>query len=334
MSKSIERSRMLLVCSHSRIKYCIEKLTNKKYQQFKIVGAVVYNRDMKGEKINRIPVIANKDELFEYLRKAVVDEVFLDIEISDELQKSLVEKFLEMGIVVHINMEKNHEEYPNKIIEHYGGCSVLTTSINTATVYQRFAKRAMDIVGGIVGLLFTGIVFLIFAPIIYRQSPGPIFFVQERVGKNGRKFKMYKFRSMYLDAEERKKELMEKNKMHGLMFKMDDDPRIIPIGKLMRKLSLDEFPQFWNVLRGNMSLVGTRPPTVDEYNQYLNYHKVRLSIKPGITGMWQVSGRNDIVDFEEVVKLDRMYILDWNLKLDIKILFKTVIAVFASRGAV
>ena len=192
----------------------------------------------------------------------------------------------------------------------------------------------MDILGGIVGLMITGVLFLIFAPIICIQSPGPVFFSQIRVGKNGRKFRIYKFRSMYMDAEERKKELMEQNKMNGLMFKMDDDPRVIPIGKFIRKYSIDEFPQFWNVLKGDMSLVGTRPPTVDEYEQYDPHHKVRLSIKPGLTGMWQVSGRSDITDFEEVVGLDDQYIREWSIRLDIRILFQTVGAVLKSRGSV
>ena len=118
------------------------------------------------------------------------------------------------------------------------------------------------------------------------------------------------------------------------MFKMDDDPRITPIGKIIRKYSLDEFPQFWNVLKGDMSLVGTRPPTVDEFEQYEGHHKVRLSIKPGLTGMWQVSGRSDITDFEEVVRLDNKYIAEWNLRLDIKIIIKTIGVVLGSKGSV
>ena len=150
---------------------------------------------------------------------------------------------------------------------------------------------------------------------------------------NGRYFYIYKFRSMYKDAEERKKALMEKNEMKGLMFKMTDDPRITKVGKFIRKTSIDELPQFFNVLIGDMSLVGTRPPTVDEFKQYESYHKRRLSMKPGITGMWQVSGRSDIEDFEEVVKLDLQYIDNWSIGLDIKILFKTVGAVFKRGGA-
>ena len=201
----------------------------------------------------------------------------------------------------------------------------------------------MDILGGIVGIIFTAILTVILGPIIYIQSPGPIFFSQERVGKNGRKFRIYKFRSMYPDAEKRKKELMAKNEMQGFMFKMDADPRIIGsgpdgtrhgLGWFIRKTSLDEFPQFFNILKGDMSLVGTRPPTVDEYEQYERHHKVRLAAKPGLTGMWQVSGRSDIVDFEEVVALDKKYIEEWNIGLDLKILCQTVKVVVTGKGSV
>ena len=163
---------------------------------------------------------------------------------------------------------------------------------------------------------------------------------------NGRKFKFYKIRSMYLDAEQRKAELMKDNRVSdGMMFKLDFDPRIIGneilpdgtrktgIGEFIRKYSLDELPQFWNVLKGDMSLVGTRPPTVDEWEKYKLHHRARLAMKPGITGMWQVSGRSDITDFEEVVKLDTEYICNWSMGLDFRLLFKTVGAVIKKRGA-
>ena len=200
----------------------------------------------------------------------------------------------------------------------------------------------MDICGGLAGCILTGIIFLFVAPAIYIKSPGPIFFSQYRVGKNGRKFKIYKFRSMYMDAEERKKELMKQNRVSdGLMFKMENDPRVIGsekgpgkgIGNFIRKTSLDEFPQFFNVLKGDMSLVGTRPPTVDEWEKYELHHRARLAIKPGLTGMWQVSGRSEITDFEEVVKQDTKYISEWSFMLDIKILFKTVLIVLGQKGS-
>ena len=137
---------------------------------------------------------------------------------------------------------------------------------------------------------------------------------------------------MYIDAEERKKELMAQNEMNGLMFKMKDDPRITKVGKFIRKTSIDELPQFINVLKGDMSLVGTRPPTVGEFKQYKGHHKRRLSMKPGFTVMWQAYGRNRVMDFDEVVKMDLEYIDNWSILLDIKILFKTVATVFTNHG--
>jgi lipopolysaccharide/colanic/teichoic acid biosynthesis glycosyltransferase len=206
-------------------------------------------------------------------------------------------------------------------------------------------KRVIDIIGGLVGSFIAIIIMIIVGPIIKTKSPGPIIFVQERVGKNGKVFKMYKIRSMYMDAEERKAELLSQNKMDGFMFKMNDDPRIIGsekkgkngepkgIGNFIRKTSLDEFPQFFNVLKGDMSLVGTRPPTIDEWNKYSSQHRKRLSIKPGITGLWQISGRSNITNFDEVVRLDSEYIDNWTFGMDMKILVKTLEKVFKKDGA-
>ena len=220
-------------------------------------------------------------------------------------------------------------------MEEIEGYTVISSSINMASQKQVFVKRLMDIAGGVVGMIGTVLITIVIGPMIYIKSPGPIFFSQTRVGKNGRKFKIYKFRSMYMDAEELKKELMAQNNIKdGMMFKMDNDPRIIKgIGNFIRDFSLDEFPQFWNVLKGDMSLVGTRPPTVDEWEKYDLHHRARLAIKPGITGMWQISGRSDITDFEEVVRLDTEYIKNWDLGLDIKILLKTLLVVIGKDGA-
>ena len=216
----------------------------------------------------------------------------------------------------------------------------------TLSTGELFVKRLFDIIGGLVGCVLTGILFLFLAPAIKIQSPGPVFFSQIRVGKNGKKFKLYKFRSMYTDAEERKAQLAAENRVtDGLMFKLDFDPRIIGcrqlpdgtvkkgIGNFIRDWSFDEFPQFWNVLKGDMSLVGTRPPTEDEWVRYELHHRSRLAIKPGITGMWQVSGRSNITDFEKVVELDRYYILNWSLGLDVKIIFRTVPEVVKKNGS-
>lgn len=194
-------------------------------------------------------------------------------------------------------------------------------------------KRFIDIIGAIVGLIISAPIILLVAVPLLLESRGGLFFKQQRVGRNGRLFYMYKLRSMYADAEQRKKEFEEKNHMQGLMFKMDNDPRITKVGRFIRKFSIDELPQFYNVLRGDMSLVGTRPPTLDEFEQYSSHHKRRLSMRPGITGLWQVSGRSQIEDFEEVVRLDCQYIDNWSPGLDIKILFKTLGVVFTGHGA-
>ncbi len=326
------RSVMLLVTTNDRVEPCIIDFEHTLYRNYVIKGIVVTDVPRQGEVIRQVPVVANADNFMEYIRTNVVDEVFINGD-SISSSEALAEELLEMGVIVHFNLVHESKLMPNKVVEKCGPYLVLTSSMCIATPRQLFIKRCMDIVGSLVGLLITGIAFIIFAPIIKKQSPGSIFFSQTRVGKNGRQFKIYKFRSMYTDAEERKKELMEQNKMQGLMFKMDDDPRIFPIGKFMRKFSIDELPQFWNVLRGDMSLVGTRPPTLDEFEQYEAHHRARLGNKPGLTGMWQVSGRSKITDFEEVVSLDTAYISNWNLAMDVRILFKTVKVVLLGRGA-
>lgn len=335
---------MLLITTENRLGELAAKLRRKNYREFRI-GSVSILDDNAYGKDNiieaNIPIIYGKDSLLEYIRQNVVDEVFIDVYQDNKQLTELTDIFLQMGIVVHVGMGFLPENLPNAFMERIGEADAITASINTATGWQLSVKRITDIVGAIVGLAIMGVAFIFVAPIIKKQSPGPVFFKQKRVGKNGRTFYIYKFRSMYMDAEERKKELMAQNEMQGLMFKMDNDPRIIGsekglgkgIGNFIRKTSIDELPQFWNILKGDMSLIGTRPPTVNEYEQYDLHHKIRLSMKPGLTGMWQVSGRSDITDFEEVVRLDTEYIEHWSIGLDLKILFKTIKVVFEGEGS-
>ena len=305
------------------------------YRDYKIVAVVLYDStDNHIKTIHKIPVVSGKNQIIQYVRENVVDEVFIDLKGYEESSEKLSNILVSMGFVVHINLTQFTSNMENKKVQGFGKYVVLSSGMKFASAWQILLKRLMDICGALVGLVITGIAFVIFGPIIKHQSPGPILFAQTRVGRNGREFKIYKFRTMYPDAEARKKELMDQNKMKGFMFKMDNDPRIIPIGHFLRKSSIDELPQFWNVLKGEMSLVGTRPPTVDEYKQYNTRHRKRLAMKPGITGMWQVSGRSDIVDFEEVVALDAKYIQEWTLSMDIKIIWETVKIVFARKGAV
>lgn len=284
--------------------------------------------------LNNCSCIAGVNNIENTARKIAVDEVLFLTEEYDPKIDQLIKQLVSMGITVHFGLSKFlFERLPKTYLQEINGIKVITKSSNYISDRELFIKRAIDIVASIFGLIATAFITVVIGPIIYISSPGPIFFKQTRMGKNGRKFNFYKFRSMYVDAEERKKELMIHNNMDGYMFKMKDDPRITPIGKFIRKTSIDEFPQFWNILKGDMSLIGTRPPTVDEFEQYLNHHKGRLAMKPGLTGMWQASGRSEITNFEEVVELDREYIVNWSLGLDFKIFFKTVLMVLGRKGA-
>ena len=325
---------LIVISSSDRIKEIITSIKEQKYTGYYVSGIILSDLKNVDKNFLGIPVVADQNDAIEYLQAHVVDEVFIDLLEYSKWRNELVDACNEMGITIHLNIGAANLSGRNTLVEKFADHMVITTSISFADPRQLMVKRIMDIIGGIIGLGLTAIIMIIFGPIIFIQSPGSIFFSQERVGRNGRKFKIYKFRSMYLNAEERKKELMSQNKMQGFMFKIDDDPRIIPIGKFMRKTSLDEFPQFWNVLKGDMSLVGTRPPTVDEYEQYETHHKARLAAKPGLTGMWQVSGRSDIIDFEEVVALDKKYITEWNIGIDFRILLQTVRIVITGKGSV
>ena len=284
---------LLIITSSDIAAEVVRSMQEHNYQRFNLIGIVLVDKDMKGQKIEGIPVLANEEDAANYVCREWIDEVFLVISEKYPYPQKLADQLLETGVTVHLNLAKMADAIGKKqLVEKLGDYTVLTTSINYATVKQTFMKRSLDIIGGLAGCILTGIIFIFVAPAIYIQSPGPIFFSQVRVGKNGKKFKMYKFRSMYMDAEERKKELMKDNRVEdGMMFKLEFDPRVIGnkilpngekktgIGNFIRKTSLDEFPQFLNVLKGDMSLVGTRPPTLDEWEKYELHHRARLPMQ-------------------------------------------------------
>ncbi len=205
-------------------------------------------------------------------------------------------------------------------------------NVNNNPVYL-FTKRFIDILGALFGIIFLSFLFIIIATLIKIEDPkGPVLFAQKRVGLNGKEFKMYKFRSMVSDAEERLKELLKYNEVSGAMFKMKADPRITKVGRLIRKTSIDELPQLFNVLKGEMSLVGPRPPLPREVEMYTNFDRQRLMVTPGCTGLWQVSGRNS-VGFQEMVELDLEYIKNRSFLYDLKLIFKTIFILFGSKNA-
>ena len=344
-NKVTEGNRSVVIISTSgMVDSIVENFSLPQFHNFKIVGVHIMDEVAPFKSFGDIPVLGADDDVLDFICHGWVDEVFIRVPEDFAVPKKLTDELITMGITVH-NCIITPDDFGTAYVERFGNYTVLTNSVKMVTYQQMFYKRVLDIIGGIVGCLITLIIFIFIAPIIFIKSPGPIFFKQTRIGRNGKKFKMYKFRSMYMDAEERKKEYMAQNKMDGLMFKMDDDPRIIGsekkgkdgkpkgIGNFIRNTSLDEFPQFFNVLKGDMSLVGTRPPTVDEWEQYDLKHRVRMSIKPGITGLWQISGRSKITDFDEVVRLDSEYIQNWDLGSDIKIILKTIVVVLKRDGA-
>lgn len=312
----------------------------RKYRQYiektniniNIVGFVRVNQkkaERRGYNLGHI------DNLSQILKENVVDEVIFALP-KDYVGK--VEQYIllceEMGLTVRMVLNLYDLKLSKTHLTSIGTLPILTFHTVSLNPAQMFLKRVMDIVGALVGLIITGFLSIFVVAAIKLDSPGPVIFAQDRVGLNGRVFKLYKFRSMTCDADNKKKELAAMNQMSGgLMFKIKNDPRVTKVGSFLRKTSLDELPQFINVLKGDMSLVGTRPPTLDEVSKYETYHRRRISIKPGITGLWQISGRSSITEFDEVVKLDTKYIDEWSIWLDVKIILKTVLIVFKRRGA-
>ena len=359
-----EKRSMILVCAEQDVETVLARRNSEDEAQFS--GIVLTDRNATGETVCGLPVVAVLADAAQYICREWVDEVFLYTDMAglDVLQNmesetenepeteleqgtvaALVDACRQMAVPIHIRVPLGGHK-GRSFVENVNGFNVVTMAANYASPLQLFLKRLLDLLGGLIGSIFALLIVLIIGPMIRKKSPGPVLFKQERIGQNGKHFRIYKIRTMYLDAEERKNEFLDQNRVeNGMMFKLDFDPRIIGneilpdgtkktgIGEWLREHSLDEFPQFWNVLIGNMSLVGTRPPTVDEWEKYTYHHRARLSFKPGITGMWQVSGRSEITDFEEVVRLDTEYIEHWDLGLDLRILLKTIIAVLNGDGA-
>ena len=279
------------------------------------------------------PVLGRVEDLRHIVEDQVVDDVFFVVSPSDlpscEQQIAWCE---EVGVSAHLKVDLVRTLLARTYANEFDGIPILTLASTPHDALAVLAKRAIDIVGCATMLILLSPLMLLAAAAIRLSSAGPAIFSQKRVGLNGRSFKLHKFRSMYIDAEARRASLSELNEISGPVFKMKHDPRITPVGRWLRKFSVDELPQLWNVLRGEMSLVGPRPALASEVKQYHRWQRRRLSIKPGITCLWQVNGRSKI-PFEDWMKLDLEYIDNWSLKLDLKILLRTVPAVVFARGA-
>lgn len=292
----------------------------------KMVGYIAMKRDEY--EADKEEYLGCLEELEQLIRENNLDQIYIIQKHGEELPftQQYVDICIDMGVTVRLVVDFYKRRRAYSYVSTVGTYPVITYHTISLNTYEMAIKRLMDIIGGMVGILLFSPVMLVTAVAIKLDSPGPVIFKQTRVGQNGRNFKIYKFRSMYIDAEERKKELMAQNEIAGgVMFKMKDDPRITKVGRVIRKFSIDELPQFFNVVGGSMSLVGTRPPTLDEVEKYERKQWRRISIKPGITGMWQVNGRSKIDNFDDIVEMDVEYIDNWSLMSDIKIILKTFI---------
>lgn len=327
--------KMYLVTSSDIAERVISNIQKKNLSDMVLDSVAVVDRNLLGSTISGVTVTGNRENLADYIRKNWIDGVFFNCSPDYPAPPEIVKLCADMGVSIYLNIRGLEQYGGSTTLERLAGYTVLECNVNRMSVRDAAVKRLIDIAGGLLGCMCMLVLLCILFPAIKIKSPGPVFFSQVRVGRNGKQFKIYKFRSMYNDAEKQKNDLMIKNKFNSnMMFKMENDPRVIRgLGTFIRQTSIDEFPQFFNVLKGDMSLVGTRPPTVEEWEKYEYHHRKRLAMKPGITGLWQVSGRSKITDFEEVVRLDTEYIRNWTLGLDLKILLRTIAVVFWKDGA-
>lgn len=306
------------------------------YQEWglRIVGMVTDQPGNCPSSIDGCPVVGTLTELEDIVHRHVVDEVIFAVpgRNLEELEDTLL-MLEEHGINVRLVANIFPHVIAKIHVEELETIPLLSfTTIPTDTVALA-VKRAFDLTMTLFLLVFLSPLMLVTAAVVKFTSPGPVLFRQKRCGLNGRTFTLYKFRSMYDDAEDRKKDLESLNEMEGPVFKIKDDPRITPLGRFLRRTSIDELPQLWNVLKGDMSIVGPRPPVPEEVGKYERWQRRRLSMRPGLTCLWQISGRNRIRDFKEWVRLDLQYIDTWSLTLDLKIFLKTIPVVLLSRGA-
>lgn len=279
------------------------------------------------------PLAANMATIAGLFESLAVDEVVVAGVVSPVNADDLARTCIERGVVYRSLVKIPAPDFGRcTAVALERGNYLLSIETVPQAKFPLALKRAIDIVGALVGLLFVAVGHALFGRRIRSETGGSALFMQTRVGRNGRRFRLFKFRSMSVDAESCLSELGSRNEMAGHIFKMRDDPRVTPLGRFLRRHHLDELPQFWNVLCGEMSLVGTRPPTPAEVERYLPCHWRRLSMKPGLTGSWQLRGNGQVSDFEQIVRLDCEYIDNWSILLDLKIIAKTLMVVINGNG--
>ncbi len=297
----------------------------------KVIGRLRVNRE---DNDHENGVLGSLEDLPRILKENAIDEVVFAMS-GDRSVK--LDRYLEIcrrvGIPARILPALWQPGNMAISVERCQGVPFLTVPAANINATGMLYKRMLDIAGSFAGCMLLLVMLPVISILIKIDSPGPVFFRQRRIGQNGRVFSLFKFRTMVNNAEEMKEGLLANNEMNGAMFKMKDDPRVTKIGAWLRKTSLDEFPQFFNVLRGEMSLVGTRPPTLDEVKGYEEWQRRRISARPGITGLWQVSGRSKVTDFNKVVELDCRYLDNWRFRDDLRIILRTILVISQRKGA-
>ncbi|MDD5504120.1 MAG: sugar transferase [Candidatus Omnitrophica bacterium] len=326
--------RFLIVGTGKRADSFIAKINNHPEWGFKIEGVIDYEKHPAGKNIKGIEIIGTLDNLQDILCDKAIDEVVFLVPRSalGKIENALY-VCENLGIRATLAIDLFDFKLARFHQTELDGTPLLSFETTVADELRLFIKRGIDIMASLIGLIILSPVFLITALLIKLTSTGPVFFLQKRAGLNGREFVLYKFRTMYNDADKKRGQMESLNEMDGPVFKIKNDPRITPAGKMLRKLSIDELPQLLNVLIGNMSLVGPRPLPVYEVGKFEPWQRRRLSMRPGITCLWQVSGRNRIQSFDDWMKLDLDYIDKWHLRLDFFILFKTIPVVLFGVGA-
>jgi exopolysaccharide biosynthesis polyprenyl glycosylphosphotransferase len=336
-SKGLNYRTVLIVGTGRRATDIARMIVGHKYWGYKILGFV-----SDGHRLSngwaRYRIYGNVPDMKRILEAHEIDEPIDEVVFAvtrkklDEMKQIFI-MCEELGIRTRVAMNIFQNRVARLELEELEGVPFLTFTTTPSNEAQLALKRALDVAVSLLVLALAGPVIGIAALAIRYTSPGSVLFKQKRIGLNGRMFTLYKFRTMIEDAHARREEVAHLNEMNGPAFKAKADPRVTPVGRFLRRFSLDEIPQLWNVLKGDMSLVGPRPPIPEEVASYHRWHRRRLSMKPGLTCLWQISGRNDIQDFDSWMKLDLQYIDNWSPSLDFKILLRTIPAVLSGKGA-
>lgn len=334
-SQGLNYRQLLIVGTRERAQEFIKLVEDHAAWGLRVLGVLQVAPGELKDNVSGYKVLGRLNDIVDCCKRYPADEVVFCLDKDQVVDIEMhLQNLEELGITVRMVLDfYKVDRYKRDLSFFEDNLPILTFHTKSLDAQQYFLKRSLDLVGSSLGLVVLLFCLPFIALGIMLESPGRIFYSQIRVGLNGRTFRIWKFRSMYSDADLQKSRLAGKNEMSGAFFKLKDDPRVTRFGRFLRITSLDELPQFWNVLKGEMSLVGTRPPTPDEVDKYENWHRRRISIRPGITGLWQVSGRNQIDNFDDVVKLDLQYIDNWTLGLDLRILCKTVWVVLARKGS-